>query len=375
MDDVIAQIDMDEPSTAVSPSVYPRDDDVVEFIKPVKAITKQDELIVVKKRNKPDSPKPKPHRYIKSQRHFLEQLEDRNKLAAGKEKTEFIDRVQEQYDAPVCPVPVRPEVEPQRSQDVDEGGDDAFSTGYRTPENRTPENRTPENRTPENRTPFEAPQFKLATPPSLQQMGIKYATPTPDLDSVEPDVIDEENIRRDWLDKVRRLRKTEGYDKTMDLADLTMNSDTALIKDAYARRVKEIKIEHSAKSYDHYLYMGFLAIELIASKVLSVDMSGFAHTQRANREAYRDVLFELGEEWYKPPSSVTGEKSEYPALVRLGFIILMNAAGFWVTKYMGEMMMGSKKSAQPYPRGGPPPDATTEALNTFLNGFIQRSSP
>lgn len=367
MDSIIAQVEMDSGSAS---------DDIVEMIQPIRAVNIQDDLIVVKKRGKKDG-KPKPKRYAKSPVQHLEILEDKSKVQPAKRQTEFIDNAPEPYDIPVCPSPAVAE-SPQQNVRHDAYGDDGAFSDCEQPPYVSSHDDAPREKTYEQSPSVEVasstehaepqvaysdtPKFRFSNPPTIKQMGIKYNQPVPDLDNVEPEVVSEENQRRDWLHKCEMLRKKYGYDNTLDLAGFTMNSDTEMIKDVYARRVKAIMVEQSSKSYDQYLYISFVIIELASNKVLGVDMTGFAQAQKANQEAYRDLLFELGEEWYKPPSSVTGVKNEYPALVRLSALVLFNAAAFWAMKYAAESMMGAKRD--------PNADDTADAMNAFLTGFL-----
>jgi hypothetical protein len=77
------------------------------------------------------------------------------------------------------------------------------------------------------------------------------------------------------------------------------------------------------------MFLGFTAIELVGSRFLNVDMSGYAEEQMSQMSQYNKLLVEIGERKY---ASVGGN---LPVEVRLMGLMFFNALIFFITRKFG----------------------------------------
>jgi len=144
------------------------------------------------------------------------------------------------------------------------------------------------------------------------------------------------NARKE-IDKLQKIRDHYEYkfDRIREiypdeeLPPITDFSDPRAISRQYHRTVKKLKLKKSLESYNGYMFLGFTAIELVGSRFLNVDMSGYAEEQMSQMSQYNKLLVEIGERKY---ASVGGN---LPVEVRLMGLMFFNALIFFITRKFG----------------------------------------
>ncbi len=137
---------------------------------------------------------------------------------------------------------------------------------------------------------------------------------------------EEEDLKREYLYKIRILRKAYQDGNFEHVENFTVHTDLELMKREYEDTVRGLSLDSTVENYRTWLMYGFVGCELLFGKFLKLDMEGFATQQMVNMKKYDRLLLELGEKNYsKGPSRI-------PVELRLLGMVLLQAAFFLVTK-------------------------------------------
>lgn len=144
----------------------------------------------------------------------------------------------------------------------------------------------------------------------------------------------EEEDRKEYLIKFKILKRQY---KNFDFPVYTEHTPAPTLKRMYDDSFKMITLDENVNNYKNFLLMGFLGIEMLATKVLGLDFKGFAKIQMTKMEKYERLLVELGEKSY------SNFANNWPVEVRLVGILLMDACVFYMVKmaqeYAGDGML------------------------------------
>lgn len=112
------------------------------------------------------------------------------------------------------------------------------------------------------------------------------------------------------------------------IPEFTEHSDMATMKRVYDQLMQKVSLDSNVETYKQYLQGGFMVMELVCTRLLNINMSGFARQQTQSMNRYEQLLVELGEKHY----STAG--SRFPVELRLVFLIVFNAGLFYVQKML-----------------------------------------
>ncbi|PCJ29174.1 MAG: hypothetical protein COA94_02370 [Rickettsiales bacterium] len=159
---------------------------------------------------------------------------------------------------------------------------------------------------------------------------IEFVDDTHELPKSLEDMSYEEKLdtKNELLVKIRILRKT--YPEY----DIPMCSTKCVseIKKIYDKWLRQAVVEKNAGDYKIYLVLFWLVIELIGTKVLGLNFSGFTLNQFNLVNKYETLLLELGEKSYSDISA------EWSPEVRLIFLSMTNAIIFTIFKYISSSL-------------------------------------
>lgn len=171
---------------------------------------------------------------------------------------------------------------------------------------------------------------KINTPPSLSEIAsgnvqvdhngvrnIQYVTKEEETDSSK---------KRDLEFKFRILRKAY---KDAQIPDVTSYMDLKTMERIYDDTVRQLSLDSTVENYTKYLQIGLFVVEFVMTKFFKIEiMNGFTQQQLLGMNQYEKLLLEIGEKSY-----FSGKK-QWPAELRLMFIILVNTAVFIGTKML-----------------------------------------
>lgn len=112
------------------------------------------------------------------------------------------------------------------------------------------------------------------------------------------------------------------------IPEFTEHSDMATMKRVYDQLMQKVSLDSNVETYKQYLQGGFMVMELVCTRLLNINMGGFARQQAQSMNRYEQLLVELGEKHY----STAG--SRFPVELRLVFLIVFNAGLFYVQKML-----------------------------------------
>ena len=151
--------------------------------------------------------------------------------------------------------------------------------------------------------------------------------PMPDYDSMSAE--DREDARTELCVQLGILRKNyPEYNIPLVPREQTVQS----LFRTYNRWLKQITVDESADGYKVYLVIMWLGIELFGSRILGMDMVGFALNQLSMMSKYSKMLIELGERSFNPISP------SWPPEVRILVMSLINAVVFIIFKYISGIL-------------------------------------
>lgn len=126
------------------------------------------------------------------------------------------------------------------------------------------------------------------------------------------------------------------------------------VHEVYGVYLKHISVCSEADSYKKYLVVGWLIMEVVASK-MGYDIEGYAKLQMKSIGKYDQMLIELGEVSYnKNQNQIMGRNSWSPE-TKLLYVSVMNALFFFVIKAISNFI-------------GYDAEAIMESVQHFLNG-------
>ena len=102
------------------------------------------------------------------------------------------------------------------------------------------------------------------------------------------------------------------------------------MKRVYDATVREISLTASVDRYKKYLFYLFMGLEYAATQWMGFNIEGFTAQQLLMMNDYEVLLVELGEKSY------LSLNSNWPVEVRLLFMVVVNAAVFFVGKMVAE---------------------------------------
>lgn len=129
-----------------------------------------------------------------------------------------------------------------------------------------------------------------------------------------------------YLWKWRLLKRS--YPSRADLPEFNEHSDLHTMKISFDRTKKDLILEDTVESYRMYLVVGWLGIEYVCTRQIGIDMTGFTSAQTRMMHKYEKLLIELGERSYSKWGT------NLPVEVRLGCLVLFQAAVFYLSKIM-----------------------------------------
>ena len=168
------------------------------------------------------------------------------------------------------------------------------------------------------------PQQYTNIPPSLSEItegkvqvdsnGIR------NLDYITTDEKDEQEKKRDLLNKFAKLKKE--YNNA-HIPNHTEHTDLMTLQKDYNSIKKQLEIDAKSLRYKQWLLYSFLGLEILLLNFGSFDdIRGFYNYQKNCINQYESLLFELGEKNY-----IQDEK-KWPVEIRLVGVVAMNAAFF-----------------------------------------------
>ena len=190
---------------------------------------------------------------------------------------------------------------------------------------------------------------KTTSAPSFAELEAKGAyipkKELRDVNVIHPSEKEDEDLKRELLFKFELLRKSY---PSASIPIYTIHTEYQTMLNSYDDCVRRLSLDSSVESYKQYLIYGFMGVEFIFGKFLKLDMEGFTQQQIVSMTSYEKLLIELGEKSYVP------EGSKWSVEVRLGCLVMMNAAFFIVSKMimsktsvnLMNMMNGMTKKTQ-----------------------------
>lgn len=137
----------------------------------------------------------------------------------------------------------------------------------------------------------------------------------------------EKKERELYMWKFQILRMQWKGSKIPEIGEFTALDE---IKRTYELTVREISLTASVEKYKKYLFYLFMGMEYAATQWMGFNIEGFTAQQLLMMNEYEVLLVELGEKSYLSLSS------SWPVEVRLLFMVIVNAAVFFVGKMVAE---------------------------------------
>ena len=208
----------------------------------------------------------------------------------------------------------------------DERRDDDEKKKYESPLSKMlkgEESESPRDKQPQVQ-PQQQVQQHMNIPPSLSEItegkvqidsnGIR------NLDYITTDERDEQEKKRDLLNKFAKLKKE--YNNA-HIPNHTEHTDLITLQKDYNSIKKQLEIDAKSLRYKQWLLYSFLGLEILLLNFGSFDdIRGFYNYQKNCINQYESLLFELGEKNY-----IQDEK-KWPVEIRLVGVVAMNAAFF-----------------------------------------------
>jgi len=166
-------------------------------------------------------------------------------------------------------------------------------------------------------------------PPTLAQLQAQghyqHRDEMPDVNYMtkDDDLLDK---KRELLFKFDLLHKSYPNAKTRIPEEFNIHSDYDQMHKEYESTVRRLSLDSTVDSYKNYLVYCFMGTEFVLGNFFNFDMEGFTQQQIVSMGSYERLLIELGEKSYVP----TGSK--WPVELRLGFLVIINAAFFIISK-------------------------------------------
>lgn len=140
----------------------------------------------------------------------------------------------------------------------------------------------------------------------------------------------EERAEYDHKEYEWRFRILKKKYKNASIPNYNQHSDLNMMKRDYERIVRELQLDDSVETYKQYLFGGFMAIELVCTQFVGIDLGGFTALQSRMMPKYERMLIELGEKSY------TTWGSSLPVEIRLIGFVLLQAGIFFLAKVIAD---------------------------------------
>lgn len=162
---------------------------------------------------------------------------------------------------------------------------------------------------------------------------------------------------KEYLWRFRILKKKY---KSADIPKYNQHSDIQMMKRDYDRIVRELQLDDSVDTYKQYLFGGFMAMELICTNFIGIDLEGFTALQNRMMPKYERMLIELGEKSY------TTWGSSLPVEIRLIGYVILQAGIFFLAKIIADKF--GETTADLF-KGfmGQPPDSPSSSSKESIN--------
>jgi len=159
---------------------------------------------------------------------------------------------------------------------------------------------------------------------SIPNVRTTYTLPTEQQEESEEDSEEKEKqAKADLLFKFMVLRRSY---PNVEIQEFTEHSDLGTMKRVYDQIIRRVSLDSSVETYKQYLVGGFMIMEFMSVNWFGIDLQGFTQQQMRLSNNYDKLLLELGEKNYSPKGS------RFPVEVRIVFMIMTNAALFYVQK-------------------------------------------
>jgi len=168
------------------------------------------------------------------------------------------------------------------------------------------------------------PQPSSSSGSSSSNVRTTYTLPTEQQEESEEDSEEKEKIAKaDLLFKFMVLRRSY---PNVEIQEFTEHSDLGTMKRVYDQIIRRVSLDSSVETYKQYLVGGFMVMEFMSVNWFGIDLQGFTQQQMKLSNNYDRLLLELGEKNYTPKGS------RFPVEIRIVFMIMTNAALFYVQK-------------------------------------------
>jgi len=141
--------------------------------------------------------------------------------------------------------------------------------------------------------------------------------------------------------------------RNAEIPDYNIHTPLYEMKTTYDSLIRKIHLDRTSETYRRYLSFGFMAVELLCTKVIGINLSGFTQNQMAMIHEYDELLIELGEKSYD------NKRSKLPVEVRLLGFIIFQAGTFYImnllTGSIGANMTSLFNNINQSNRNHPPP--------------------
>lgn len=167
---------------------------------------------------------------------------------------------------------------------------------------------------------------------------IKYSVPISTSTETTLGSEQEYRMRADYAFKFAAIKK---YYPEVQIPDVLDKYTLPEIKEMYLQYIKKIHIEESVKSYEKYLVIIWMVIQLVGVKWGNLPMKGFLKHQLKSMSEYHTLLEELGEQNYG-----TGITSGWPVELRLVSSSIVSALLFVGIQWLAKFGFGDDKSVE-----------------------------
>lgn len=164
---------------------------------------------------------------------------------------------------------------------------------------------------------------------------------------------EEEKERKEKADLLFKFMVLKRQYPNVEIPDFTDHSDLPTMRRVYEQVIRRVSLDSSVETYKQYLVGGFIVLEYVTTNWLGLNFDGFTKSQEPAMNKYDRLLLELGEKNY------TSLESRFSVEIRLAFLILFNAAMFYVQKNLfsgsGDNVLGMLFGQQGGAAAGAPP--------------------